>query len=303
MKIRNKDFGITGNSVWNQPFMDHLNETFFPNIDITTLADESSIMLERYQGWIESSKLNKFRGLDAFPHRFASVGTTQTLDWWHYYCAVNNLNIRTFRGEYPYNRDALLQTNLDWHDSIDDRGLVKGDAVLVSVPFSGTGRVPEAWDELIKTCNLLNIPVLVDCAWFGTCFDIDINLDEPCIKMVVFSTTKGLSCGNWRAGITFSRIDEGSLEVQTDWNHGNHLSTAIANRLMEKFSPDTIPKKYMEAHAAVCEHYGIATTNTVHIAVAPSGPKWDEFHRDGVYNRINIAKALKRYKNKGNFYE
>ena len=59
----------------------------------------------------------------------------------------------------------------------------------------------------------------------------------------------------------------------------------------------------MEAHAAVCEHYGIATTNTVHIAVAPSGPKWDEFHRDGVYNRINIAKALKRYKNKGNFYE
>ena len=186
MKIRNKDFGITGNSVWNQPFMDHLNETFFPNIDITTLADESSIMLERYQGWIESSKLNKFRGLDAFPHRFASVGTTQTLDWWHYYCAVNNLNIRTFRGEYPYNRDALLQTNLDWHDSIDDRGLVKGDAVLVSVPFSGTGRVPEAWDELIKTCNLLNIPVLVDCAWFGTCFDIDINLNEPCIKMVAF---------------------------------------------------------------------------------------------------------------------
>ena len=44
--------------------------------------------------------------------------------------------------------------------------------------------------------------MLVDCAWFGTCFDIDINLDEP-IQMVAFSTTKGLSCGNWRSGITF----------------------------------------------------------------------------------------------------
>ena len=84
--MSNPDFGKTGNSVWNQPYMDHLNETFFPNIDISTLADESNIMLDRYQGWIESSKLNNFTGLDAFPYRFASVGTTQTLDWWHYYC-------------------------------------------------------------------------------------------------------------------------------------------------------------------------------------------------------------------------
>ena len=166
--MSNPDFGKTGNSVWNQPYMDHLNETFFPNIDISTLADESNIMLDRYQGWIESSKLNNFTGLDAFPYRFASVGTTQTLDWWHYYCSVNNLNLKTFRGEYPYNRDALLHTKLEWGDSIDDKGLTQGDAVLVSVPFSGTGRVPERFDDMIKICNQLNIPVLVDCAWFGT---------------------------------------------------------------------------------------------------------------------------------------
>ena len=71
--MSNPDFGKTGNSVWNQPYMDHLNETFFPNIDISTLADESNIMLDRYQGWIESSKLNNFTGLDAFPYRFATL--------------------------------------------------------------------------------------------------------------------------------------------------------------------------------------------------------------------------------------
>jgi len=54
---------------------------------------------------------------------------------------------------------------------------------------------------------------------------------------------------------------------------------------------------------AICDHYGFEPTNTVHIAIAPKSPMYDEFHRDEMYNRINIAKAVKRYKNKGNFYE
>ncbi len=80
-------------------------------------------------------------------------------------------------------------------------------------------------------------------------------------------------------------------------------ATAIANRLMDEFSPDTIPNKYLKAHKAVCEHYGFEETNTIHIALAPRATEYDEFHRDDYYNRINIAKALKRYKTKGNFYD
>ncbi len=60
-------------------------------------------------------------------------------------------------------------------------------------------------------------------------------------------------------------------------------------------------KKYAEAHRAVCEHYGLETTNTIHIAVG--GPEYVKFSRDGGYNRINIRDALKRYKNRGEFYD
>ena len=63
---------------------------------------------------------------------------------------------------------------------------------------------------------------------------------------------------------------------------------------MNEFSPDTIAKKYMISHQLVCEHYGFETTNTVHIAEAPKQDPWNDFHRDGVYNRVNIAKAIKR---------
>jgi len=300
---KNPDFGKTGNSIWHQPYFDFLIKEYFPKIDPSTLTDEPAKLIENYPKWIASSKLNSFTGLDKFPHKFVLDGTIQALAWWHHWTQVNGYNLKIFRGEFPYNRDAQINHNMDWTDSIDDTGLKTGDAVLVSVPFSGTGRIPEQYDDMIKQCNAKNIPVLVDCAWFGTCYDIEINLDEPCIKMVVFSTTKGLSCGNWRSGIAFSYINNGTPPVQNEWNHCNHLNIAVANRLQAEFSPDTHPNKYMIHQLAICDHYGFEPTNTVHIAIAPKGPMYNEFHRDEMYNRINIAKAVKRHKNKGNFYE
>jgi hypothetical protein len=300
-KSANKDFNKAGNSVWHGPYLDHLKEYFFPNINVATITDEADIFLELYPEWIASSKLNSFRNLSDFPYRFVSLGVTQSLDWWHYYCAINNLRIRMFRGEYPYNRDAMLE---DWTSNryIDDRPLQRGDAVIISVPFSGSGRKHPRWKELMDTCNELDIPVFVDCAWFGTCFDIEVKLNHPCIKMVGFSTGKGLSCGNWRSGIVFSRIYDCSMQIQTEWKHGIHLNVAIANELMRNFSPDTVAKKYLDSHKAVCEHYGLETTNTIHIAVAPNTEEWYEFTRDDAFNRVNIRDAIKRHIKTGEFY-
>lgn len=305
--MSNPDFGKTGNSVWNQPFIDYLHENFFTNEEEIANVDKAPAkFLEQYPEWIKSSRLNKFEGLDAFPDRFVSLGTTQALDWWQYWCLANGRNLTMFRGEYPYNRDVWLEYDINWSDSIDDRGLQDRDAVVVSVPFSGNGRKHEKWDWLMEECNKKDIPVFVDCAWFGTCFGVEVNLDEPCIKMVAFSTGKGLSCGSWRSGIVFSRLEDNekcSLAIQTEWNHGIHLNVAIANCLMSRFGPDSMPTKYMHSHKAVCDHYGLETTNTIHIAQAPDTEEWDMYHRDRAYNRVNIAKAIKRYKKDGTFAE
>jgi hypothetical protein len=298
----NPDFSSTGNSVWHQPYIDHLDQNFWSKIDYSSLQSEGDRFLALYPDWIMSSKLNKIKGLDKFNHRFVSLGTTQALDWWHYFCRANNYRIRMFRGEYPYNRDALLEGQWTWERNIDDAELRKGDSVMISLPFSGTGRQHEKWDWLMDKCDELNIPVFVDMAWYGTCWDINVNLNRHCIKQVAFSTTKGLSCGNWRSGIVFSKWDCGSLAIQTEWQHGVHLNCSIANSLMENFTPDTIVKKYKEAHEAVCEHYKFETTNVVHIALAP-GKEYHHFNRDEKYNRINIRDAIKRYRKTGEFAE
>ena len=299
--VKNSDFANHGNSIWNQPFFDKLEEGFFRNIDITDISNASEKFLNIYPEWISSSKMNKFTGMEKFPYRFVSLGTTQGLDWWHYYCMANGLNLRMYRGEYPYNRDVLLEE--EWRNKrfIDDTPLQKGDALIISLPFSGTGGKHDEWDDTMEICNSLGIPVFVDCAWFGTCHGLEVDLDQPCITMAAFSTTKGLSCGNWRSGIVFSRIDEGSLSVQTEWNHGIHLHTSIANFLFEHFTPDAVPKKYKDAHNAVCEHYGLTPSNTVHIAQAPMTKDWEMFHRDRQYHRVNIRDAVKLYKKSGTF--
>ena len=299
----NPDFSSTGNSVWHQPYIDHLKQNFWPNIDEAHLQGESDRFLEIFPEWIHGSSRNTVKGLDVFPHKFVSLGTTQALDWWHYYCKANNLRLRMYRGEYPYNRDVLLEGQWTWERWIDDAPLRKGDAVMISLPFSGNGKKHRHWEKLLDECDELDIPVFVDMAWYGTCWSIHVNVNRHCIKQVAFSTTKGLSCGNWRSGIVFSKLDFGSLAVQTEWQHGIHLNCAIANSLMENFTADTISKKYKEAHIAVCTHYGLETTNVVHIALAPKEKQWHHFHRDEEYYRVNIRNAIKRYRKSGEFAE
>jgi len=270
-------------------------------MEVFDMQNDCDKFLDLYPKWISSSKLNKITGHDKLPHRFVSLGTTQGIDWWQYWCMANGYKLRMYRGEYPYVRDVLLEGEWTSERFVDDNPLQKGDALIISLPFSGTGTKHDSMEECLDECEKLGIPVFVDCAWFGTCYGIEADLDRECIKMIAFSTTKGLSCGNWRAGIVFSRINEGALAVQTEWKHGIHLNVAIANSLMETFSPDTMPKKFKDAQHAVCQHYGMQPTNTIHIGMAPDGPEWDSFARDRKYNRVNIRKAVKQYKNKGTF--
>ena len=67
----------------------------------------------------------------------------------------------------------------------------------------------------MQECNEKNVPVFVDCAWFGTCHGIEVDLDQPCIKMVGFSTGKGLVTVIG-AGIVFTDFTEEECYGFTD---------------------------------------------------------------------------------------
>ena len=241
------------NSIVHDPFREHFIKTvpdFFKEIfSRNQPIDVQDEFLEFYPIWIDSSELNSFDSLNVFPYKYVSLGVTQAIDDFISFCIQRKKNIRIFKGEYPYAREAI-NAPISY---IDDAPLVAGDAVIISTPFSATGNLHAEWCNLIKTCNDLEIPIFVDCAFFGSCINISVSLDEPCIDTVAFSPTKGLNCGYTRTGIAFTRRrgKETTLDLLTEWHHGIHLHTAIALELMKTFSSDTIPKTYRETQLRV----------------------------------------------------
>lgn len=280
------------NSIVHNPFREHFIKQV-PNFfkDIFSLArpiDVQDEFLNVYPEWIASSSLNSFTGLEKFPYKYISLGVTQALDDFISFCIQRSKTIRVFKGEYPYSREAVA-SNITF---IEDAPLVVGDAVIISTPFSATGNLHPEWNSLIKTCNELEIPVFVDCAFFGSCMNIAVSFNEPCIDTVAFSPTKGLNCGYTRSGIAFTHRagKESTLDLLTEWHHGIHLHTAIALELMNTFSPDTIPKTYRESQLLVCNEYGLTPSNSIHLGLGGEG--WEHFTRDGVCNRIGLRNAI-----------
>ena len=254
--------------------------------------DVQDDFLDFYPRWIASSKLNNFSGLSAFPHRYISIGTTQSIDDFHFWCKKTNRTVKVFRGEYPYSRNISVK---EGDKFIDDSKLKCGDAVIISLPFSATGDIHPQWNELMDTCDRLKIPVMVDAAFFGTCYDITVDLSRDCIDTVAFSPTKGLNCGKWRSGICFTKRSSlhCPLGIQTEWHHGVHLNTAICYHLMQAFSPDTVPLKWKDAQHRACAHYGLTPSKTVHLTIGDE--RWKYFARDDLYNRVNIYSAIKLF--------
>lgn len=291
--------GKTGNSIYDDGIRVWLGENvqqWFADSSAYSGMVNPAAFVEGFKNWLKRSELNTVRGIDSFALAVPSLGVTQALDQFHYRILLESRTLRMFRGEYPYNRDVAPFSEKDY---LDDRPLQAGDAVIVSFPFSGSGDKHPFFESMLTEAARLDVPVFLDCAWFGTCAGLEIDLTHPAISEAAFSLTKGLTCGNYRSGIRLSRSvpagrPEDRLLLHNDWKHGIHLNTYIGARLCEEFGPDRQFKKFREAQVAVCDVLGLKPSPCVHIATG-EGPEWNEFSRDGAFNRINLRDAIKYY--------
>ena len=284
-------FDFTGNSVWDKSIHHHIVSS---NMVAEIVANAPSLNDTRgypddFLGWIGSSRLNRFTGLERFEHRYIALGTTQAMDEFHQWCRVSGRRLRVFRGEYPYHQTVV--EGFVPNDFLDDAPLRAEDAVIISLPFSGHGGKHAHMDKLLDRAAELAVPVLVDAAWFGCCHGLTFDFNHPAIAAVAFSTSKGLNCGNWRSGVTFSRIVLPRLAAHTQWGHSVHLNIQIARRLMRDFTPDHIPTQFRSTQERVCADHGLTPSPTVHVAVGDGS--WSLFSRDGAVNRINLRNLLK----------
>lgn len=262
------------------------------NIDIDTdIISDPEIhtkFLKSYKDWILTTKNNSIRGLEKYQYACFSNGTTETFD--KFYSKHKDKRFRFFKGEYLYHRLSCRNYNLSWA-YLDDERLNKGDVVIISLPFSDTGNAHEEMDEILESCNRLNIPVLLDCAYFGVCKNINFDFNHNCIEEIAFSLSKSLFSAHLRIGMRLTKIDDDDpLFVTNKVGYVNRLSAYIGHELLKEFSPDYIYNKYSQRQNEICNLLGVTPSNCVLFGIG--GEKWNEYNRDRKTNRLSFHKFL-----------
>ena len=217
--------------------------------------------LDTHAEWIKSSKLNSIKGLDSFSTKSIIAGCTEALI--DYQWAFRNKRLRFFAGEYVFNPLSAEEFTY-----MHDDELREGDALIISAPFAFLGDVHPEYEKTMEICTQKNIPVLVDCCMFGSCYDIDIKVDYPCVVGVCFSLSKSFASGrSLRVGTLFSNKPPSHLDALNFWGYTPQLAARVATELMNNYTPDFLVNKYKKVQEKVCNHYNIKTTKTMFIGI------------------------------------
>ena len=299
-------------SIYDPEYQRHLRkapwEYWLSQANYFDVKDE---YIEAFIHWISSSNNNQIsEGCQLNSRRYKRkdiiVGTTQSFD--EAYFRYKNRRLRLFRGEYAYHRrcyqnhlwldyPAQSDSTGEWAESLDS-----GDWVIISHPFCGTGDEHPRLKELLSQCETKNIPVIMDCAWFGTCFDLNFDLDHPAITEVSFSLSKGIGLGYMRTGLRFSNYPESEnmpIAQQNSYKHLVFINCQLGIYQMKKFSPDWQANKYREWYKLLCDEYNMLETKCLHISRLPSDSQYAKhFLVDESYAKVGVREALKAIRKK-----
>jgi hypothetical protein len=246
----------------------------------------------KFADWLNNNKHNRITGLNNFQPDI-SQGATQVFD--SFLVCYGNKRIRFLPGEYFYHVVVCEGVNRPYKYINEVSDIIEGDAVIVSVPFCDTGSKPEKLSELLDHCDMHNIPVLLDCAYWTLSKGMEINVDRPCIKMIAFSFSKTWPVSHARVGIRFTRpnfIDGQKLHSKI--NYDNRLSAAIGLKIMQSFNSDYVVDKYWDKYQLLCQRLGLTPGNSV--LFADGDNTWQQYSRKSLLDLYGVDQQDSLYK-------
>jgi hypothetical protein len=256
-------------------------------LDLSLLNSNSIIddFLCKYAIWIRSTKNNQIKGIDDYPFMCYSNGTSESFD--KFYMKNHHRRFRCFKGEYMYHQLAWRYTH-SWK-YLEDAALDQNDAVVISLPFADTGDMHTNYHQLMTECSKLGVPVLIDCAYFGICQNIEFDLTYKCITDVTFSLSKTFPVAHARIGVRLTREDDDdTMFVYQKIHYNNKLGAALGLRYLKTFTPDYIPSKYAGKQKEFCDILKVKPSKTVLFGIGDE--RWKEYNRGGLTNRLSFHK-------------
>lgn len=245
-------------SMYDKEVHKYFNELFKENF--ANNENLSSDFVEVFHNWIISSKLNSLNGLELFKDRDVCIGVTQYIDDLY---QVHHKNIKYLEHEYKYHH------RLNPEGSFSKVGnLKKGDQLILSLPFPFYGDIHPQMNNIIQHCNEHHIDLHIDACWYGCSRDIQFNLEEPCIKSIGFSLSKGLGLGANRIGLRYSKKRwNGPISIMNDFNMNLQAQMWLGIEFMNKFGSDFWQNKYYKHYLKICHDFNLKPTKAIHIAL------------------------------------
>jgi hypothetical protein len=136
----------------------------------------------------------------------------------------------------------------------------------------------------------MNVPVLVDCAYFGVCRDLEIDVSYSCITDVTFSLSKTFPVAYARIGIRFTWVDDDdTMFVYHKINYNNKIGALLGMEYFKKFTPDYLSQKYIKEQLTFCDIIGVTPSNTILFGIDHKN-QYPEYNRGGQTNRLSFHK-------------
>ena len=242
--------------------------------------------------WMFST--HTIQGCEKFTECCYTHGTTETFS--QFYIRYRTKRLRLFRADYFYHemmQKLWYQNNFEYIDNSNP--IQSGDVVVLSVPFSNTGNIPQNLEQLLSQCDQKDVPVLLDLAYLNISENLDFNLEHPCIQYITTSLSKTFPLEHNRIGIRLQRKKdkfEDQLYVinEDNYNYIPLMNCWIATEMLKEFPADYIVKKYKGLQLEYCERLNLEPSSCVIFGLDYNN-SYPEYKRSVEPNRLCFSRV------------
>ncbi len=257
------------------------------------LDDEEikSKFVQTYKQWMFAVHPN-IKGWEDYNELCFTQGTTESFSQF-YLRFRENKRLRLAKGEYFYNqmmKGLWYKEKFAW---LDEDEIKPNDVVLISVPFSNTGAVPDYLETLLTECDKNDVPVMLDLAYVSLSVNQEVDLTHKCIEYVVSSLSKVFPVELYRIGIRMQRKKfEDQLYVinEKNYNYINVLSAYVGTKLMETYPADYIYNKYRQKQLDMCGQLNVEASPCVYFGIDTKG-QFQDYNRGTPTNRLCFSRV------------
>ena len=253
--------------------------------------------LERWRSWSNVGIRKR-----AFPFAYPTAGGTEAIDM----AMRRYKRLHVFKGDYEGYRQLADADNRELIEHVrrveipSKHHFDESDAFIVSYPSAIDG---ERWADLDAWLENMrgeypNVDIILDMAYLGsTKTPVSLELHRHTnVETVIFSFSKPFGLAHHRVGGMFSRHINRRLEYNKYFK--NLPGIILGHRLMERYDPTDIPKRYAQLQEVALETAKNAgevpmdatCSDVILLAKATTGQK--EFERCADHYRFCLTKAM-----------